>query len=322
MDKLLSIVIPTIGNYDLLKITLDSLLPQIKNRDDIELIVSLNGPKDNSSELMKEYSANNANISYKIFKDRVDIIPSFVRSMELARGEYCIIYGDDDFALPGLIETVLKLIEHYPNASIIHYNNLAGKDSGDSIYRKSYIEDNCISCKVKILDLKDFLFAHALSAGFISSLVFKREVWEEGLKSNYLDNKGYGQIMIIYNGAKGKSCLYYDVPLVIKRIPYKRSWLSNWPYYWLIDIPSLMKNLDDSNVASGIYHHWERCENRSLLKFIYTLLNTTCDRARYKSLCSKINEYQSSCLRKSLTYLVVYTVPNIVFRIVRKIVYR
>lgn len=322
MNKLLSIIIPTIGNYDLLKITLDSLLPQINSRDDIELIVSLNGPKDNSSDLLKEYSAKNKNIGYKLFDDRVDIIPSFVRSMELACGEYCIIYGDDDFALPGFILTVLKLIEEYPSASIIHYNVLAGKDNGDSMYRKSYIEDNCISCKEKILDLKDFLYAHALSAGFISSLVFKREVWNEGLKSNFKTNKGYGQIMIIYNGAKGKSCLYYDIPLVIKRIPYKRSWLSNWPYYWLIDIPGLMKNLDEGNIAPGIFKHWKKNENKSLLKYLYTLLNATCDRTRYKSLCQEINKFQCSYLRKVLTYFVIYIVPNIVFKILRKLLYK
>lgn len=322
-NKLLSIVIPTIGNRELLKVTLASLLPQVEiHQENVEIILSLNGAKDGTDSLVVDLAKKYQFIKYKIFSDRVDIIPSFVRSVSMTSGKYIIIFGDDDIIFPHGIDKILELIIDNPLVAIFHYNVLSCKDKGDGKLCRATVENTSLDTISGIMPISEFLKYYAVSGGFISSVVFKREVWDRGLLCDYKDNLGYGQIMIIYNGAKDKSCFYYNLPLVVKRVPYKRSWLSKWPYFWLIDIPLLMQKIDNNNISTGIFDLWNARENKSMIKYCYTLLNASAYKQTYKPLCHRINSFQRSKIRKLLTYLIIYATPSCFFSFFRHLVYK
>ncbi len=323
MTKILSIVIPTIGNKELLKITLDSLASQIERHlDSVELIVSFNSPPQDAVAMMEEYEKKHVYIRHVIFQDRVEIVPSIVRSIELANGKYVLAFGDDDIAYPYFIDEILSVLKDSVNISIVHCNVIKGKDHGDKCLKGLSLEYNCFKHHNEVMPIGEFLKDHAISPGFISSFIFSKDAFDKGSNEDYSKNKGYGFLMIIYKGAINTNCIYISRPLVIQRQPYNRVWLDKWPYYCLIDIPYLMKWIEEIGLSKGVVDHWEKTDNASFAKYCYTLLMASAYKSRYKSLCKRINTYQNSYIRKILTYLIIYCVPSFIYPILRRLMYK
>ena len=323
MTKLLSIVIPTIGNPELLRISLDSLTPQIERHlDEVELIVSFNSPSQEAVDMIEDYEKSHSYVSHKVFQERVEIVPSIVRTIQLATGKYILAFGDDDVAYPYLLEEILPLLREPNNLSIVHFNIIKGKDHGDGFLRGLSLEYDVFKPNTEIMSISDFLKEHSISPGFISSFVFSKKSFEKGADEDFSKNKGYGFLMLIYKGAEDTNCVYISRPLVMQRQPYNRVWLDKWPYYCLIDIPHLMNWIEKNGLSKGIVEHWEKTNNASLAKYIYTLLMASAYKNRYKPLCKTINNYQSSLFRKFLTYLIIYFVPSFIYPILRKIMYK
>lgn len=324
MSKLLSIIIPTVGNPELLKISLDSLCPQVERYiDKVEFIVSFNSPPKESVDMIEEYEKTHHYIQHTVFDERVEIVQSFVRSIALSSGKYIILFGDDDVAYPYLLDEVIGVLTKTDNLSIVHFNILKGKDFGDTFLKGLATEYSVFKPYNEIMPLDEFLLDHAISPGFISSMVFSRESWDRGMDEDYNENKGYGFLMLIYKGAVGTNCVYISRPLVMQRQPYNRVWLDKWPYYCLIDIPHLMHWIENKGISNKeVVNRWYNRDNKSLLKYCYTLFMASAYKDKYKPLCKKINSYQSSLLRKVLTYLIIYLVPSGLYFLYRKRLYR
>ena len=323
MSKLLSIVIPTVGNPNLLRISLDSLAPQIERHlDEVELKVSFNSPHQDAVDMIEDYEKSHSYISHRVFQERVEIVPSIVRTIELANGKYVLVFGDDDIAYPYFLEEVLQLLKNKENLSIVHCNVIKGKDHGDGFLRGLSLEYDTFKYYNEEMPISEFLKKHAISPGFISSFIFSKEAFKKGSSEDYAENKGYGFLMLIYKGAINTNCVYISRPLVMQRQPYNRIWLDKWPYYCLIDIPHLMWWIEKHKIAEGVVEHWKTNENKSIMKFVYTLLIASAYKNTYKPLCKNINSYQTSLFRKFLTYCIIYGVPSFVYPLIRKIMYK
>lgn len=323
MTKLLSIVIPTIGNPELLRISLDSLTQQIERHlDEVELIVSFNSPSQEAVDMIEDYEKSHSYVYHKVFQERVEIVPSIVRTIRLATGKYILAFGDDDVAYPYLLEEILPLLRERNNLSIIHFNVIKGKDHGDHSLRGLSLEYDNFNPNNELMSIGNFLKKHAISPGFISSFVFSKQSFEKGADEDYSENKGYGFLMLIYKGAVDTNCVYISRPLVMQRQPYNRIWLDKWPYYCLIDIPHLMNWIEKIGLSDGIVEHWDKTDNASFAKYCYTLLMASAYKTKYMPLCKRINVYQKSCIRRILTYLIIYCVPSFIYPILRRIMYK
>ena len=320
--KKLSIVIPTIGRIEPLEDALKIFKPQvIRNQEKVELIVVDNGSKDSTKEVLNKGSYSW--LTYNRYEERVDYFPSISRSVGHSTGEFVLLFGDDDIPCSFFIDYVLSLLDSHQDLGILHYNVLMGKDFGDNKFHKLKIEYNVYESEVSISKIDELLYLHPISLSFISSVIFSREVWERGLKKFNNELIGYPHLFIWYNGIGQDNCLYSALPLVFGRLPYNSDYIDRWPSYFLIEIPTLIKKIDEMGITNHLWTVWENTPDaKSILKYINTLLMASVYKEKYKPLCRKINQFQESRFRKLLTYLIIYLIPNNVYGYLRKKLYK
>ena len=109
----LSICIPTMNRGHIIGETLASIVPQMSEA--VELVIVDGGGKDNTREVVEQYTAQCDRIRY--FQGGGTEFPSNEgfdrdcdRSVIEARGEYCWLFTDDDYIAPGGIQAVLEEI--------------------------------------------------------------------------------------------------------------------------------------------------------------------------------------------------------------------
>ncbi len=320
---LLSIIIPTLGRCDYLKITLDAIYPQLeKAHNKVELIVSINASKDNTLDFLKEYKLTHPLLEWHYFSESVTAYESFDRSVELASGEYVILFGDDDVPMPSWLDSVLSLLENNYDVTLFHYNVIEGHDYGDKILRDLRLVDSKgHNSFIERANVEDFALKYSVSSGFMSSLIFKKNVWDRGKVKYDSTLVGYAHLYVIFSGALNTKCIYSSVPLVYKRLPYIRDWTSSWAEYALIEIPYLMKELDANGLSVSLYENWNKTYNKSFIKYVYTLMNATIDRKKYRTKCSIINKFQQSVFRKFCTYFIIWCIPSFIYKKIRSFIY-
>lgn len=321
--KLFSIVIPTVGRIEALKEALYAFKNQILDHEsEVELIVSDNGSSDGTyTELSQKQDYRW--LSYHRFENQVDYVDSIQRAISLSNGKYVMFFGDDDIPFPTFVYSVLLLIKQYPNVGLFHFNVITGKDYGDYVFRNLKLENSIYERPLELAKIDGILYKHPISMSFITTVVFSREVWNRGIK--LFDNtlKGYPHLSIWYNGIQNDDCIYYPYPIVYGRMPYNRDYLDRWPQFFLIEIPRLMKSVDELEITDHLWQVWKDTPDyKSILKYINTLLMASVYKKKYKPLCGEINKHQDSKFRKLLTYLIIYLVPKGVYGYLRKKLYK
>ena len=320
--KVLSIVIPTLNRYEYLKRTLDCIIPQVqRNIDKVELVICCNSSKDETDEYVKSLLIQYPFIRYKYFDEYVEVGQSLIRSVNEATGEYVVLWGDDDIPFPFFVDYVLSIIERKSDIGVIHLNRLSGKDTiygikGLKVINGKYEDELVEYC------LSDFIQRFAGDLGFISSLVFKRDLWIMGKDAYSPTHYGYEHLAIIMKGAKGQKCIYTNFPFEIQRNPYNRDFSTKWPLYHFLGVPNMMSDFDTWGLTSDALKTWQQTGNRSFVKFLWNMFYTVSDRKTYKPLCKSLNKYQTSILRKCCTYVIVYTFPKWLFVFLKNKIYK
>lgn len=322
MDKVLSVVIPTLNRCEYLKRTFELLLPQIeRNKNKVELVVCCNASKDGTDEYMESLLKQYDYIVYKYFNNYVEVGESLIRSFHNATGKYCVLWGDDDLPFPYLIDYLLDVISSNPNVSIIHLNRLHGKDT---VYGMKGVQtqDEVFKQEYEVMPVSDLINRFTISLGFISSLVFKRDIWDDSQLDASKGFYGYEHLPFILCGAKNGSALYCNLPMLIQRNPMKRDFSTKWPLYHFIGVPNMMRYFDGIGLTESAYNSWDRNHNSSFPSFVWDMAYTSLDRRMYKPLCKEMNKSQKSRLRKFLTYVLVYTFPKSLFKMIKAHLYK
>tara|TARA_B100001540_G_scaffold304235_1_gene313724 strand:- start:291 stop:1142 length:852 start_codon:yes stop_codon:yes gene_type:complete len=101
--------------------TLSSALDTIVNQTykNIEIIISDNVSKDNTSKIIKEYSEKYENIIHIKQNKQLNSITHYQNVFERANGKYFMFAADDDLRDKNYIETLVRGFDLFPNASII-----------------------------------------------------------------------------------------------------------------------------------------------------------------------------------------------------------
>ena len=105
----LTICIPTYNRAKFLCDTLESIITQIT--DDIEIVVTDNASNDNTTEIVKNYQGKCSNIIYYRHEKNVGADLNYLKTVELANGKYCWLFGSDDIMKPGAIDLILNEIK-------------------------------------------------------------------------------------------------------------------------------------------------------------------------------------------------------------------
>lgn len=323
MKPILSVVIPTLNRYNYLQRTLSVLITQVeRNKNEVELVVCCNSSKDETDTYLQSLLPDYPFIRYKYFEEYVEVGQSLIRSANEALGEYIVIWGDDDIPHPFYIETILDIIKTNPGIGIIHCNRLAGKDTKFGFKDLKVEEDRIESDQQTIFTIEELVQRFGKSLGFISSLVFRRDDWNRGIPYYNDSYYGYEHLSIIINGSIGRKCYYCPYPVEIQRLPFDRDFLDKWPLYRFVGIPNMMSDFDNNGVTQNALECWQNKVNKSFPSFIWNMTYTSTNKKFFKPLCSELNKYQKSIIRKALTYVIVYTYPKWLFLFFKKRLYK
>ncbi len=176
---LLSICIPVYNFAAFIGETLASIIPQAT--DEVEIVVVDGASTDNTAEVIASVQRSFPRLRYHRLDKKGGIDRDMARSVELAQGDYCWLFGGDDIMAPGAMADILKQIQEghdlYVCESILcssdmtpigKHNLLAANheqvfDLGDPAVRADY-----------------FSRARNTAAffSFCSSLVFKKARWD------------------------------------------------------------------------------------------------------------------------------------------------
>lgn len=130
-DYILSILIPTYNREKYLDKALESFFSQIDNQivERIEILVSDNDSKDKTQEILKKYQNKIPEVKYEFWKNEENIGAdrNFLKLIEKSKGQFCWIFGDDEYLTEGSLKKVVALLENNRNSGNIYISNQDNK---------------------------------------------------------------------------------------------------------------------------------------------------------------------------------------------------
>jgi glycosyltransferase involved in cell wall biosynthesis len=123
MAPFLSICILTYNRAATLKETLDSFLPQVMAREDVELMVCDDASPDNTGEFMRVYCERYPRIRYIRHAENLGQDGNIIATIEAAAGEYAMLFSDDDLAPPDFVARLVEdLREVRPTVAYVNHS--------------------------------------------------------------------------------------------------------------------------------------------------------------------------------------------------------
>ena len=109
-DIRLSICIATRNRAKFIGVTLDTILVQAT--EEVEIVILDGASTDNTEEVIRRYQARSPRLRYFRQETNVGIDRDFAKAVDLARGDYCWLFCDDDLFRPGAIRVVLEALQN------------------------------------------------------------------------------------------------------------------------------------------------------------------------------------------------------------------
>lgn len=158
LQPLMSICIPTFNRAPHLEHILESIYSQIGNNSLIEVIVSDNASTDGSYEIANRYAALYSNMRVVCNPRNIGADFNMFRVMNVARGKFIKLQGDDDFYIQGSILPLLHVLHTHRECGVVQVfvrNNSGRIEKGSG--------------------MQAFLKATSIYSAFISSMILRRE---------------------------------------------------------------------------------------------------------------------------------------------------
>ncbi len=207
-----SVIIPCYNYADFLKLCLESVLNQ--TFQDFEIIVVDDYSTDHTVEVV--FSYKDPRIRYIRHEKNLGPSAAFNTGINLSQGKYITIIGADDIMKPENLSEKIKILENYPNISLVHSNAEIIDETNQIIglARKGNIPNK--------VQREERLFDRLLYGNFIiaSSVVVRRECYQ---KVGFYDtNLRYAEDWDMWlRMATYYEFAYIDTPLIRYRLHMK-----------------------------------------------------------------------------------------------------
>jgi len=240
----LTICIPTLNRGSFIGATLESIVSQAT--DEVEIVVMDGGSTDHTQQVVSDFQRRFPSLRYlrKDFESTGLNPPTtpaarFDRdcslAVELAEGEYCWLFADDDLLKPGAIQTVLNATREQYGLIIVNAEvrspDLARvlwprilRITADRVYRPS--ENQSL-----FVDVGNFL-------SFLGCVVIKRQLWMAREKEKYFGS-GFVHVGVIFQSPVPEDALVISESLISIRYG-NMLWGPRRFQIWMFDWPDLI----------------------------------------------------------------------------------
>jgi abequosyltransferase len=168
----LSICIATLNRGSLIGQTLASMVSQLT--DQVEIVVVDGASTDNTEEVVLSFQQRFASLRYKRLEQKGGLDQDFSLAVELAHGEYCWLFSDDDLIKPGAIQNVLNVLKKNPGLLIV---NAEVKNSD----LKKTLKPSCLDLSENTAythhETDRFFADTGNHLSFIGCVVIRRDLW-------------------------------------------------------------------------------------------------------------------------------------------------
>lgn len=207
----LSFCMPTRNRAGFIGEALDSIISQAN--ENIEIVIVDGASFDNTTQVVQEYQKKFKNIVYLRLEKNGGVDRDMAKAIELAQGEYCWLFADDDALKPGAINRILNEIG---SKDEIYLCNITVCDHEMRPLRSRYWLSKEVNDRVFALHVKDqFIeycnWANSIGALFSywSSIVLRREEWNTtGFKEEFAGT-AYASAGMLLSFIKRKCRLKY-----------------------------------------------------------------------------------------------------------------
>jgi abequosyltransferase len=216
----LSVCIPTYNFGAFIGETLESILPQVE--EGVEVVVLDGGSNDDTTAVVESFQQRYPSLRYERRDERGGIDRDIPRTIDLARGEYCWLFGADDVMKPGAIGQMLK---HLDSGCDVYLSGLTlctldMRPLGD--HRVSRIKTESQFDLAQARDRRRyFRLAQTTPAffSFLGSLTFKKSRWDAiGLDEEFVGSLWAHVARFFQMIPTGLRLHYLPTAYVLKRI--------------------------------------------------------------------------------------------------------
>jgi abequosyltransferase len=251
----LSICIATFNRAKFIGETLDSLLPQLCRG--VELVILDGGSSDQTEQIVGDYAARSSRIRYIRQTTNNGVDRDFDRAVELALGEYCWLFSDDDLVKAGGVAIVLSQLAKRRSLYIVNAEVRSHDLSVLLEPRRLLFDDNVTYAS----DGLDRLFVETGPyLTFIGCVVIRRDLWMERLREPYFGSQ-FIHMGVIFQRALSEGSEVIAAALITIRYG-NASWKSKefeiWMYRWPTLVWSLPGLSDAAKCAVSPPKPWVR----------------------------------------------------------------
>lgn len=227
MTAKISFCIPTFNREQLLNELIESIVSQCS--EDmiplVEICIADNASTDETKAMVENWITKTAvAIQYASNTENIGPDRNYLRSVELANGEYCWLFGSDDVLAPGALSNMLRLIGQGQHD--IYLTNRTDCDINmQPLYQRFLLPEKCSS---QVFNLgEDQIFLNYLNTiasigglfSYLSSIVVRHGCWNTIPIDEQFIGSAYSHVYILMKYiSKFPTTLYYDkIPSVLCR---------------------------------------------------------------------------------------------------------
>ena len=107
---ILTIAIPTYNRAEFLRKCLENVYSQVGNDCRFEILVCDNCSTDNTSTVIDEYKSKYETLVYCKNETNIGVSKNIQKVLELSKGEYINLHGDDDYFNEGVYSAIINMI--------------------------------------------------------------------------------------------------------------------------------------------------------------------------------------------------------------------
>jgi abequosyltransferase len=237
-NPFLSICIATYNRANFIGETLDSIIPQLD--DDVEILVVDGASTDNTEDVVREFTQKESRIRYVRLSSKGGVDQDYDRSVELARGEYCWLFTDDDLVKPGAVAAVISAIQKGYELVVVNAEVRDRELSAILGRRRIVIHENRTyapsSTEELFIDALDYL-------SFIGAVVIRRSIWLSRERKLYFGTE-FVHVGVIFQKPLPGPALVIAEPYIIIRFG-SGQWTPRSFDIWMFKWPKLVWSFKD-----------------------------------------------------------------------------